>query len=148
MTTDQTETQTQAAAPPELAIRLMLGEICAVLTPLGIANVTISYDGAGDEGQIENTVLIDPDNNQADMPEGNCRSWEIAYRGDPVEQTVSIADAIEAFGNEMLAAHHPGWENNDGAFGDLTIDVHQRRAELDHSSRYITAHCTLHELEA
>ncbi len=48
----------------------------------------------------------------------------------------------------MLAQKHNGWENGDGAFGELTIDIAARKAVLEHSVRITETECFTHEWES
>ena len=146
MTTDHTEPPTVPAVPRDEVPGLMLRELCNVLGPLGIASVTIAYDGYGDEGQIETIGLRDFAEAEQPVPEGECASWSVPWKGDATAVTSTIASAIEDFGYEMLALHHAGWENGEGANGELVIDVTAKHAEMQHSTRYIETDCTVHEL--
>lgn len=147
MTPDCTKTPDTPAVPRGDVPSLMLRELCRVLGPLGITTVTIAYDGYGDEGQIETIDLRDADNVEQPMPEGECASWSVPWKGDATAITGTIASAIEDFGYEMLALHHAGWENGEGAYGELVIDVPEKHAEMQHSTRFIETDCTIHELE-
>ena len=53
--------------------------------------------------------------------------------------------SIDDLGLEMLAQKHDGWENGDGAFGELTIDIAARKAVLEHSVRITETECFTHE---
>ena len=147
MTTDCTNPPTAQAVSREDVPALMLRELCNVLGLLGIASVTIAYDGYGDEGQIETIALRDFAEAEQPVPEGECASWSVPWKGDAIEVTATIASAIEDFGYEMLVLHHAGWENGEGAYGELVIDVTAKHAEMQHSTRYIETDCTVHELE-
>src|ERR1700681_2109266 len=82
---------------------------CEVLERLGVAKVTVAYDGVGDSGSGEG-VTFDPDP-AAGIPEG---------------LTNLIEDAAYAF----LPG---GWEINEGSFGTLEIDVRGRKLNRDHN---------------
>jgi hypothetical protein len=81
---------------------------CKVLQRLGVATVEARYDGAGDEGWIQE-VRYDP-SPPAGLPEG-------------------LQPLIEAYVGTRLP---PGWEINAGSSGKMTIDVNTRAARLDH----------------
>ena len=107
------------------------------LAAAGITTVTVTFDGYGDSGQIENTEAKDGDK-MVTLPPGMI---EIA---DPVwgtteihRQSMSIHDAIEAVTYTLLSRTHGGWENNDGAYGDFTFDVSKRAITLDYNERYM-----------
>jgi hypothetical protein len=43
---------------------------------------------------------------------------------------------VETLAYEVLAMTHCGWENNDGAFGDIVFDVAERTITLEYNERY------------
>lgn len=125
--------------------RCMLAALCAALKQHGVVRAVITYDGYGDEGQIESVSTFD-DAGEVTVPVTDCQSWDVPWRGEPVERIVTLSTALENFGYEMLARHQPGWENGDGAFGECTIDVAAKRAELDHSVRFTAIEGFAYEL--
>ena len=44
--------------------------------------------------------------------------------------------AVECLAYDVLERTHGGWENNDGAYGDITFDVAERTITLDYNERY------------
>jgi hypothetical protein len=58
---------------------------------------------------------------------------------------VSISAAIESLAYGALEQTHSGWENNDGAYGDIVFDVAERTITLDYNERYTASenytHC-------
>ena len=62
------------------APKLMLAAICACAKQNGIATITISYDGHGDEGGIDGIKLVGPVNDASEateiaMPDMPCSTW-------------------------------------------------------------------------
>lgn len=49
-----------ADASREDAPRLMLGAVCACAKTHGIATITVTYEGSGHEGGVENIILAGP----------------------------------------------------------------------------------------
>lgn len=153
MTIAPTATTRLRIAPRDDAPSLMLAAVCAVAALQGISTIVVTYDGCGDEGQIHNIVLQGPaadDDGTAPelpMPDVPCTSWSVPFRGDAFEVDTTFAQAIDDLGLEMLAQKHNGWENGEGAFGELTIDIAERKAILEHSIRIIETETFTHEWE-
>jgi len=107
------------------------------LKEAGIARVEIRFDGCGDSGAVEECVCLDaagagmpcPDvslqESEADKPD-RTGSAELHSLGQALEQLTYLA----------LERHHPGWEINDGACGELVIDVPEATFVLDCSLRF------------
>ena len=152
MTTNTQPTARLRTAPRDDAPSLMLAAVCAAAVLNGINTIVVTYDGCGDEGQIHSIVLQGPADEDGTapelaMPEMPCASWSVPFRGDAFEVDTTFAQAIDDLGLEMLAQKHNGWENGDGAFGELTIDIAARKAVLEHSVRITETECFTHEWE-
>ncbi|WP_337192510.1 DUF6878 family protein [Novosphingobium silvae] len=52
------------------------------------------------------------------------------------EELQSLGQALEQLTYLALERHHPGWEINDGACGELVIDVAEATFVLDCSLRF------------
>lgn len=94
-------------------IRASLKKQLRRLKKLGITSVHLSYDGCGDSGAIEDVKAFGADGGLLDLP-------------DELERELTAA------GEQLLP---DGWENNDGAFGDLVLDVAGGRLERQHNWR-------------
>ena len=86
---------------------------CRRLELLGVQNVRIEYDGYGDSGSIEGVIATGADNKEIDLPD-------------------EVRDMLVGSAEEMLP---DGWENNDGAFGQVVLDVAKRKLTREHSWR-------------
>ena len=88
-------------------------ELLRALRSAGAAELVADYDGCGDSGNVEGLHLL---------PEG-----------------VTPAPATEArladFAWAFVSHHHPGFENNEGAFGQLRWDMGEDAIALDHGER-------------
>jgi hypothetical protein len=82
-------------------------EACPALATLGVTSVRIPYNGYGDEGCVEPPVATRSDDEWVDLPR---------------ELEEKLMDAAEWFLPD-------GWENNDGAYGELTLDVVRKRID-------------------
>ncbi len=143
--------QPPSTAPREDAPGLMLAALRACALAQGIAVITVTYDGYGDEGQIQDVTLAGATNEETQiademaMPEVACTSWAVPYRGDATPIETTFKAAIDDLALEMLALKHGGWEDGEGALGELVIDVAAGKATLEHSIRVVETECFTHE---
>lgn len=105
-----------------------LNDVCELLSSLGINEVVGRYDGCGDSGAID---------------EINYFTSKGAYTGDlPVNPfdsvyteglKISLHDCFE----ELFCTFLPdGWEINDGAYGECTLNTLKKIVTIDHNARY------------
>jgi Family of unknown function (DUF6878) len=104
------------------------------LEALGATCVTVPFDGEGDSGQIDG-VYCEPAGFDLDKIEVTIQEagWGSAQ---PSGQTQNLSEAIETLCYGYLEYEHGGWENNDGAFGEFTLDVAARTVKLEFSGRF------------
>jgi hypothetical protein len=92
------------------------------LHELGVTSVIIPFDGYGDSGAVEQPT---------------------AYAGEtefqlPEDLTAALIAAAECLLPE-------GWENNGGAFGELELNVGERKLTRDHNWRVEDVECESEE---
>jgi len=110
----------------------------------GITTVVISFDGYGDSGQIE-SVEVRIGDEEAGMPDGTLEVLEALWgKAERKRSAVSISAAIESLAYGALEQTHSGWENNDGAYGDIVFDVAERTLTLDYNERYTASEHSTH----
>ncbi|WP_375284110.1 DUF6878 family protein [Sphingobium yanoikuyae] len=115
------------------------------LQTVGITMVTVAFDGDGDFGQIESVDAVASDA-PADLPRVQIALLRAQPDGSGTETAImSVADAIEDLAYQLLTKSHPGWENNDGAYGEFRFDVSARTITLDHNDRYTAVESFEHE---
>lgn len=131
--------ETKAAAQAKLDAELFTLNKTVLLNALALAGVTrivVSFDGYGDSGQIEN-VEVQAGDDSVTMPgaaiEIGDASWD---QPEPKRSSVTIAEAVERLAYDVLERTHCGWENNDGAYGDVLFDVAEGAITLDYNERY------------
>jgi len=106
------------------------------LTLAGVTRVVVSFDGYGDSGQIEN-VEAQAGDNPVTMPAAAIEIAEAVWdQAEPKRSSVSIAAAVESLAYDVLETTHCGWENSDGAYGDVIFDVAEGVITLDYNERY------------
>lgn len=98
------------------------------LTALGVAWFTVCFEGYGDSGLIEEVTYLDASNTGMPCPDAMI---EIEGRDE-----MTLSSAIEELAYSALELHHPGWEINDGAHGELLIDVAKASIQLDCNLHY------------
>ena len=108
------------------------------LQEAGIARVEIRFDGCGDSGAVEECACLDAAGAAVPCPDVTLMEGEAISvdRAGP-EELQSLGQALEQLTYLALERHHPGWEINDGACGELAIDVAEATFVLDCSLRFI-----------
>ena len=107
------------------------------LQDAGIARVEIRFDGCGDSGAVEECACLDAAGAGIPCPDVTLLEGEadsVARAGSREPQ--SLGRALEQLTYLALERHHPGWEINDGACGELVIDVAEATFVLDCSLRF------------
>jgi hypothetical protein len=136
------EWETQAALRAQLEAELFSLNKAVLLNALALAGIThivVTFDGYGDSGQIENVEVRAGDDDIA-MPTALIEIAEAVWgQSEPERSTVSIATAVESLAYDVLEQTHGGWENDDGAYGDITFDVGEHTITLDYNERYTTS---------
>lgn len=110
------------------------------LQEAGIARVEIRFDGCSDSGAVEECVCLDAAGAAIECPDVKLPEGE-AHPADGAgsEQLQSHGQALEQLTYLALERHHLGWEINDGACGELVIDVAEATFVLDCSLRFTAA---------
>ena len=133
------EWEMNAAVRAKLDAELFALNKTALLNALALAGVTrvvVSFDGYGDSGQIEN-VEAQAGDDPATMPGAAIEIAEaVGDQIEPKRSSVSISDAVESLAYDVLEKTHCGWENGDGAYGDVIFDVAEGAITLDYNERF------------
>lgn len=122
--------QAERSAIADQEIAAMKAVLLPQLAAHGIVTVEIRFDGYGDSGAIEQTTFFG-----ADTKVMECPDVDVGREG---KDTVKLASLLEDFAYEALERHHGGWEINEGAFGELLIDVADASFQLDCNLRVIS----------
>jgi len=93
------------------------------LRTLGVTNIEVQYEGYGDSGNVED-VVVTP---------------------DTIILTEDLRRRAEDFGWDFAYALSPGFENNEGGYGELTWSLETDKIDVSHSNRYIETNTTEHE---
>jgi hypothetical protein len=110
-------------------VRRNLPEAARELKEAGVATVRIEYDGCGDSGQIESVSYLDRDGKALEF-----------------SSTASFSeDRLTDLFYDLTQARHPGWENNDGAFGEFDWNLNADTLRHEHNDRFTDYETTEHE---
>ena len=113
---------------------------------IGIASVVIRFDGCGDSGQIEEMEAHDGQGVSLTIPATLIEILDLPWDGEIARaQVMPLDQSLEAYTYRLLGSSHPGWENNDGAFGEFSFDVVAGTIRLDHHERYTAIEDYSHE---
>jgi hypothetical protein len=110
-------------------VRDQLPRLLVQLSDAGVVSAHVSYDGCGDSGQIEDVTFTDAEG-------------KAIY---PCDQTTFSEDQIMDLFYDLLEARYPGWENNDGAYGDFTWQLIDNKLQHTHNARFTD--CDTTEIE-
>lgn len=120
-------------------------EIFALLRENGVVVVDAYYDGQGDSGQIESITALGRDKQVVDLGriqtsiQITSKVWDSENRNwkkIPSANTKTLIEALDDIFYEALEEQQPGWENNDGAFGNFIMDVAAQTITWEHNSRF------------
>ena len=106
------------------------------LAALGVTLITVDFDGEGDSGQINSVVAFvngEPFTLPPTMLTIHHSSWDSA---ELTTREIPLEAAIEEVCYGYLEQEHGGWVNNDGAYGEFTLTVAERKIELDFNARF------------
>lgn len=126
-------------------------ELMKILCDAGVDEVMVGFDGSGDSGQIEE-CRVDFGHGEdgrdkkresallkAPIP-GTEREFQDWGGGklDSVIRCESVRERIEDLCYDLLSGAHPGWEINEGSFGEFVIRPSQNQIALTFNERIET----------
>ena len=115
------------------------------LMAAGITHVTVTFDGAGDSGQIE-SIGAWSDDKAVDLPATEIPYAALTWDSPEVEmRSLSLADVVEQLAYDFLSDTHGGWENSDGAYGEFCFDAAARCIHLEFNERFTSSELYTHD---
>lgn len=111
----------------------------AAMRAVGITEIIVTFDGAGDSGQIED---IDARRGDAvvPMPDTEITLAQVSWGVSEISTTtMSLSAAVETLAYDLLSDSHGGWENCDGAFGEFHFDAEAGTILLDYNERFTSS---------
>ena len=110
--------------------------VFAALAEASITTASVTFDGGGDSGQI-NDIAAQRDGTTIALPETQVEFQQLDSDGrKPMPYNCGLRDAIEALCFNYLAHEHGGWENDEGGQGEFTFYIAEQRIELDFNQFY------------
>lgn len=128
-----------------------------------IKTVVVEFDGSGDSGQIESVALSrfslskmgDEDEKDVDklLEEvfvGAKIANGVQYSGGGgqlcvEEQDTTVEGVISSICYDLMEIEHPGWENNEGAYGEFIFDLKKDTISYTHNDRITEVNTTEHK---
>jgi len=118
--------------------------ILTALKNVAATNVTCSYSGSGDSGQVDEVYVKSGDQEigvknikiKTFVNKSSFDHEKGKWSNECVLQETSLEEAIRDLTYDGLEANFGGWENNDGASGMLVMDVTTGDCKLEHNSYY------------
>lgn len=96
------------------------------LKDAGVKAVTVDFNGYGDSGNVENIAYTPQsvDGEKYELPDTphEVRQWSDSG-SKPVTRNYTLNELVEEMCYELLYSNHPGWEINEGSFGEFEINV-------------------------
>ena len=107
----------------------------AALRQAGITLVTVTFDGEGDSGQVENIEAV-TEKGEVGLPNLPVEIMLLEFGLDEPEHAFQpLGEAIETLTYFYLGQAHYGWEINAGSHGDFVFDVTAETITLDYNER-------------
>ena len=117
-------------------MRVNKAAVFALLSPAGITQIDVTFDGEGDSGQIQEVAALSGETS-AELPTTVVTLASTEWGSDEITtREMPLPEAVEQLCYGFLEQEHDGWENNDGAFGEFTFDVEERSIALEFHARY------------
>jgi hypothetical protein len=111
----------------EQAAAAQLKAACAPLASVGIKNITWSYDGSGDSGDMESRTIT--------SIHGPCSDKDYAAAIKGLGQDLQKQLALEELEKAVWELLPGGFEVNDGGYGEVILDTTDRLISVQHNAR-------------
>lgn len=118
-----------------------------ILVNAGIDRVEANYDAYGDSGNVENVDLFCK-TPPAPPPEGpDCAQAESPAPYQVVKGAIAddVMTRLQDFFWSSVYVLHPGFENNDGGYGEIAWDIGRNAISIEHNERFVDVSCYSYE---
>ena len=150
---EEEEQQQEVADPFAVALKAATD----FLKTKGVDRITINYNGYGDSGSIDDIGFIEQPR-KIDAP-GQTHPESALLRDHQLSgvsaaenrhqwqsENPTVKEVIEDYAYRLLAGRHPGWEINEGAMGDMCVNLQDGTVTHTHGEHY--QHTEWHEHES
>ncbi|NPD17151.1 hypothetical protein HOY34_18325 [Xinfangfangia sp. D13-10-4-6] len=111
----------------------------AAMRAAGITEIIVTFDGAGDSGQVEDIDARCGDT-AVPMPDTEITLAQVSWGISEIStSSMSLSEAVETLAYDLLSDCHGGWENCDGAFGEFHFDAEAGTILLDYNERFTSS---------
>ncbi len=139
-TVEQYTLEHQASVAKEIAREANKCQILLAMNMVNLRRISVTFDGCGDDGQMEaweieaadGTVMHSPDQ----LPAVSVWRTAVAWGGEVESLVLPLSESLEAFCYDLLEHHRPGWEIDDGSFGEFVFDLAGGTIALEHNQRF------------
>lgn len=122
----------------EACIATNKARLFPLLAAAGIVEVEVFYCGEGDSGGIDEISCRNAENAPVELPEQTVMHQWTNWNGSEISKhECKLTDAIERFALDVIECRFAGWENNEGASGQVLFHICENTIELEHGTRAI-----------
>jgi hypothetical protein len=146
-------------ADDDLEPQALRAAIMKGLIENGIAKVTITFDGYGDDGQIEEITCTKSDGSKGTLEfpanisgksaTADSKVWDSGMRQyvpQVPDHTLTMAQVIDDWAWEVIAEAGVDWINGEGGFGEMVVTPATDSIECEINQRVTEVETTHHEL--
>ena len=119
----------------------------------GITVATVDYAGAGDSGDTCDLAVQPPEQltglNEIEVKQHVVDVQYLGYSQSACsmrESDVALDESVRQFAMRWVDSLYGGWENDDGACGTVTVNVHDDAIHLEHTTYYTESSSYEHSL--
>ena len=133
-------------------LRINRRRLHKALKRLDATSVVVTYSGSGDSGQIDEVNVyrdktqIKSEKNVSVIVASSKWSQDSGWIERVKSESMTLEAGLEQFVYDWIESEHAGWENNDGASGECTIEVATNDFNLNHITYYTKNESTEHVL--
>lgn len=118
--------------------------VLIALKKLKAKKATATYDGSGDSGCFNDVEVEGARKKDINLTKKNTvvilqAGARVVHGGGFIEEVkprnMSLSEAIIDVASDWLEQEQGGWENNDGAEGNIQFDVETGKMRIEHTSR-------------
>ena len=126
-----------------------LSALFELLAAAGLHRATVSYCGTGDSGGPEGVSFERPDGSALEpMPCLSLRQFADNYvdgqwRQHIIQAEYRLDDALTDLAMALVEELHSGWEDGDGASGEVIFDVQDAKVLVQHNAYFTDSTSTV-----
>jgi len=118
----------------------VLEDALPVLRAAGVAIVRLCFDGSGDSGMLYDPDFLDADGQVVSVEGLRCAVWRRGPDG-PTPSVMPLKEVIDRAAESYLDSTQVDWYNNDGGYGEFSIDVIRGEFTCEVNTRFTESSC-------